>query len=129
MGITGELKRRIFTTSDQLHLCYPERSFGTLLHSRSGHQRFWEIVGSYIDGSGDEYGFLYRGALPQLRDDLTISGQAAHQGRSSADGGQLRQAAGANAAADAIQVSRRAIALRRSDLVAIGGQADIMRTW
>jgi hypothetical protein len=37
-----------------------------------------------------------------------LGGQAAHQGRCAADGGQLRQAAGATAAADAIKLSPEA---------------------
>ncbi len=47
--------------------------------------------------------FLFRGGARP-----TLSGKAAHQGRCAADGGQLRQTAGATAAADAIKVSPRA---------------------
>ncbi len=43
--------------------------------------------------------FLFRGGVRSA-----LSGKAAHQGRCAADGGQLRQTAGATAAADLIQV-------------------------
>jgi hypothetical protein len=48
------------------------------------------------DYTGQALGYFY---FEDERARPTISGQAAHQARSSADGGQLRQAAGATAAA------------------------------
>ncbi len=55
--------------------------------------------------------FLFRG-----RAWSALGGQAARQRRCAADGGQLRHTAGATAAADAIKLSPRGIALPRSDM-------------
>ncbi len=46
-------------------------------------------------------------------------------GRGPPHGGELRQAAGATAAADLIQVSPRGIALRRSDMSEVGGKPEV----
>ncbi len=57
-----------------------------------------------------------------------ISGEAADPRRGPAHGGELRQAAGVGAAADATKVSPRGIALPRSDMSEVGARPEVPGT-